>query len=352
MAGAASQGHAGPQRSNSLEKGAAVLRALGRTRSYQEATESMPDDVATATDSVATDIPVQASEPRKPVRVARPISSEKWEKYVVEWEIPRKLLHVSIGFVVLFLYETQADLSKIVRVLGTMLAVIVSADLLRLNSASFEAFYERVLGVLMRDGEKERVNGVVWYIVGVLLSLHFFPEDIACVSVMILSWCDPSASTLGRLYGRYTPSMPPPLFAPRKSFAGFVAASVMGALTTYLFWGTSIAIRGERASGLSWTQNGAATFGTKLAPGFLHSGWTGFATGFQSQTNTTLWEKTQAVSEGRAAMPAWLLYAASGLIAGVTESLDLGGCDDNLFIPLLSGLGLWMTFWVWGLLCA
>lgn len=195
---------------------------------------------------------------------------------------------------------------------------------------------------------QERVNGVIWYLMGVLTSLHIFPEDIACISIMVLSWCDPFASTFGRLYGRYTPSMPPPLFARRKSLAGFFAAVGTGALTTYLFWGTSIARRGERASGLSWVPGGHATFGSPSAPGTWHSGWTGFQHGFVAHDHSLL---TKATTLGwqPPAIPEWLLYLAVGLVAGITESLDLGGIDDNISIPILSGLGIWATLWIWGL---
>ena len=56
-----------------------------------------------------------------------------------------------------------------------------------------------------------------------------------------LSWADTSASTFGRLWGRKTRALPRSFlglpFAPRKSLAGFVAASLTGALTAVMFWG-------------------------------------------------------------------------------------------------------------------
>ena len=56
-----------------------------------------------------------------------------------------------------------------------------------------------------------------------------------------LSWADTSASTFGRLWGRKTMALPRSVlglpFAPRKSLAGFIAASITGALTAVAFWG-------------------------------------------------------------------------------------------------------------------
>ena len=58
-----------------------------------------------------------------------------------------------------------------------------------------------------------------------------------------LSWSDTTASTIGRLWGRHTPPLPPHLpfvraikFAPRKSLAGFMAATVTGACICLGFW--------------------------------------------------------------------------------------------------------------------
>lgn len=56
-----------------------------------------------------------------------------------------------------------------------------------------------------------------------------------------LSWADTNASTFGRLWGKKTRALPRSFlglpFAPRKSLAGFIAASLTGALTAVAFWG-------------------------------------------------------------------------------------------------------------------
>lgn len=56
-----------------------------------------------------------------------------------------------------------------------------------------------------------------------------------------LSWADTNASTFGRLWGKKTKALPRSFlglpFAPRKSLAGFIAASLTGALTAVAFWG-------------------------------------------------------------------------------------------------------------------
>ncbi|CAO1638331.1 unnamed protein product [Sympodiomycopsis kandeliae] len=294
-------------------------------------------------------------------------SSGDIKKKSKSWEIPRKIFHSSIGFLVLYLYLSHHNLERIVSGLSIFLGIVITADVIRLNNADFEWLYEKVLGFLMREAEKEKVNGVVWYLVGVIFSLHFYPADIACVSVMMLSWADTCASVFGRLFGRYTPPLPSPPFATRKSLSGFIAAIVAGSCTAYLFWGTDIALKAERFDGVSWNKD-HAVFGA-TAPGIYNSGWIDWSWGFRGKTPSPLadnahhgslnaaWDKASRAASQLAqtvkptpvpGMPLPLLCIGSGLVAAIAEGLELGGVDDNLSLPILSGFGIWAWLFVWG----
>jgi diacylglycerol kinase (CTP) len=100
----------------------------------------------------------------------------------IDWEIPRKALHSSIGmsrdlhdsfmalaarppffrvadsfisgFVTLYLYVSHGSPERVVVVLSSALLIIVPGDILRLNYPPFERSYEKVLGFLMRESEK------------------------------------------------------------------------------------------------------------------------------------------------------------------------------------------------------
>jgi diacylglycerol kinase (CTP) len=101
----------------------------------------------------------------------------------IDWEIPRKALHSSIGmsrdlmtpswhsvrppffrladsfisgFMTLYLYASHGSPERVVVVLSSALLIIVPADFLRLNYPPFERSYEKVLGFLMRESEKVR----------------------------------------------------------------------------------------------------------------------------------------------------------------------------------------------------
>ncbi|GJE97593.1 hypothetical protein PsYK624_138140 [Phanerochaete sordida] len=229
----------------------------------------------------------------------------------VNWEIPRKILHSSIGFLTLYLYLAHGSSRLVVMALGTALAIIVPADLLRLNFPGFERIYEKALGFLMRESEKKATNGVIWYIIGVIWVLSLYPLDIAVVSILILSWADTAASTVGRACGHLTPPLPRRLLglplAPRKSLAGFMAGSVTGAAIVAGFW-AFIGPLGEEEP--VWTLEGG------IGGTGSFSGWVGLG----------------AIS------------VISGLVSGISEALDLGSLDDNLTLPILSGGCIWGLF--------
>ncbi|KAH9828944.1 uncharacterized protein C8Q71DRAFT_799879 [Rhodofomes roseus] len=241
------------------------------------------------------------------------------EKVVVDWEIPRKALHSSIGFLTLYLYYSQGSPRTVVVALASGLAIIVPCDILRLRSARFERLFEKTVGFLMRESERNKTNGVIWYIIGVMFALAVYPIDIAVVSILILSWADTTASTVGRLFGARTPKLPARLpilplpLAPRKSVAGFAAAVVTGAAIAAGFWGWVVPQVGE-ASSWHWP----AVAPTTESPSNLGAtgGWLGLS----------------------------VLGVVAGLISGITEALDLGDLDDNLTLPIISGGCLWGFF--------
>ncbi|KAF3182374.1 hypothetical protein TWF788_006285 [Orbilia oligospora] len=231
---------------------------------------------------------------------------QTFRQLVHRHEVPRKVLHVSIGFLVLHLYKTGVQPATLTPGLGYALIPIVSADLLRFVSPSFNWLYIRVLGALMRESEFSGWNGVIWYMIGTWTVLAVFPKDIATLSILLLSWCDTAASTFGRLFGRYTPQI-----RKGKSFAGSLAAFMVGSAATAYFYG-------------------------RLVP------------------DTPLWpnDPTPALSyfgglhlpvvgEVGGSIALGIVSVVTGLIGSVSELTDVWGLDDNVVIPVLSAAGIW-----------
>ncbi|KAJ6545844.1 hypothetical protein DFH09DRAFT_927596, partial [Mycena vulgaris] len=108
------------------------------------------------------------------------------EKKKIDWEIPRKVFHSSIGFITLGLYLTPSMSPRTVAlVLWSALAVIAPTDFVLLRNPAVERVYERALGFLMRESERHGTNGTLWYILGVNFALTFYPIDVATVAILM-----------------------------------------------------------------------------------------------------------------------------------------------------------------------
>ncbi|KAI7530996.1 phosphatidate cytidylyltransferase, partial [Hortaea werneckii] len=161
-----------------------------------------------------------------------PIHRE-WRAFVHKHEVPRKILHVSIGFLTLYLYYTGWQPTAIHPILLRALIPIFTLDVLRFRWPAFNRAYIRVVGAFMRESEAhDRYNGVISYLAGLWVTMRFCRKDVAIMSVLLLSWCDTAASTVGRWLGRYTPRV-----RKGKSLAGSLAAFAVGVATAVMFWG-------------------------------------------------------------------------------------------------------------------
>jgi diacylglycerol kinase (CTP) len=238
-----------------------------------------------------------------------------WRTFVHKHEVPRKVLHVSIGFFVVWLYIGGTQTSAVPPYLMSALIPITITDWLRHKYTSVNKFYVRALGALMRESEYAGWNGVIFYLLGAWLVLFFCPKDTAVMSVLLLSWCDTAASTFGRLWGRYTPRL-----RKGKSLAGSLAAFFVGVATSYFFYGWLVQSIGPMPGDENFMFKGVLSLPSSVA------GALGLT-------------KAQASIGGPLALGVVSVW--SGLVGSVSELIDVFGWDDNLTIPVLSGLGMW-----------
>jgi len=245
-----------------------------------------------------------------------------WRVFVHRHEVPRKVLHVSIGFLAVWLYVAGLQTRAVAPFLLAALVPITAVDYARHHYPAFNRFYVKVLGALMRESEFDRYNGVIFYLLGAWIVLRFFPKDVGVVSTLLLSWCDTAASTFGRLYGRYTPRI-----RRGKSLAGSAAAFAVGTATAAWFWG--------------WLAPGLGPM-----PGDEHFLFTGTLRLPQAVAGAVGLGGARATLSGGLALAVVSIW--SGLVAAVSEVVDVFGWDDNLTIPVLSGLGIWGFLKVFG----
>ncbi|GAA6042973.1 hypothetical protein JCM8097_000032 [Rhodosporidiobolus ruineniae] len=265
---------------------------------------------------------------QQPLAPSNRVDKGRWRSGL---EIPRKLLHSSISLVVLGLWTHHAPVPSILRYLGYATLVVGGADLLRFQSRRVERAYEGLVGWFMRESERHAVNGTIYYLVGVLICLSFYPRDIAVLSIIQLSLCDTTASIFGRLFGRFTPKLPfaGSLFGVNKSLAGTIAAVLTGTAASYVFW-SRFAARGDEGD-VSWVP---ARMGSAWRGEAMRDPWAQYGVGRLPNPQSTL--------------PLGTLAIVNGLTAGLAEAIDVWGLDDNLSLPVLFGLFCWASMWVLG----
>ncbi|KAJ9150006.1 CTP-dependent diacylglycerol kinase 1 [Pleurostoma richardsiae] len=246
----------------------------------------------------------------------------QWRTFVHKHEVPRKALHVSIGFFVIWLYVSGTQTRSVCPYLMGALIPIASIDYFRHLYPSFNRVYVKFLGALMRESEFAGYNGVIFYLLGAWVVLYFFPKDVGVMGVMLLSWCDTAASTFGRLYGRHTPRI-----RKGKSLAGSIAAFLVGVATAGWFWGWLAPTVGPLPGDDNFMFKGVLRLPRTVAGAF----------GLVDD---------QATISGSLAVG--LMSIWSGLVAATSEVVDIFGWDDNLTIPVLSGLGIWGFLKVFG----
>ena len=152
----------------------------------------------------------------------------------------------------------------------------VPFDLLRLRIPAMNEFLVQRFSLIIRQREINQLAGTTYLIMGVLMLLLFFPRDIVKVSLLFLAIADPMASLIGVKYGR--------IRLPK-------GKSLEGSMTAFVLCG-----------------------GIYLL---------------------TL----QSISEMGYGMIA-VNFALAGLIGALAEYSPFGDLDDNLTIPIFSGVGI------------
>ena len=248
-----------------------------------------------------------------------------WRMFVHKHEVPRKALHVSIGFLGLWLYHSGVQTTDLHPVLFSVFIPIFATDLIRFRFPAVNRYYVRTLGAFMRESEAhDHYNGVISYLAGLWLTTRFCNKDVAVVSALLLSWCDTAASTFGRLWGKYTPRI-----RRGKSLAGSLAAFVFGVASALLFWGF-VAPPTPARSGRGPER-------------FAFQGTLTLPVSLRRPLDLTLEE---ARIGGSTALV--VLSLVTGTIVSASEAFDAWGLDDNLTIPALCGLALEVFLWGFG----
>jgi diacylglycerol kinase (CTP) len=151
----------------------------------------------------------------------------------------------------------------------------------------------------MREKEIHGFNGVIWYILGLDFAFSFTTKDISVLAVLLLSWSDTAASTCGRAWGHLTPKI-----ARNKSLAGSLAAFCVGVISSYILYGYIV-----------------PEYSQYNTPGSIF--WTPETSYLNLHTMSFL----------------------AGIVAALSEGIDLFNWDDNFTIPVLSSIFFYVVIY-------
>lgn len=220
------------------------------------------------------------------------IPYHNFHSFIHKHEVPRKFLHSLIGFVTLWLHCSGYRTDTVWEPTLKAAVVIIILDLIRFRWGAFNRAYCMVVGFLMREKEINQFNGIIWYQLGCVIALYFQKQDVAIMSVLLLSWSDTAASTVGRALGKYSPKI-----ARGKSLVGSFAAFLVGVSACYAFYG------------------------------YISPNYPQYNYNFEYNPNEN-------------ALGLHTMALACGFIAALSEGIDLWNLDDNFTIPMFSSIFL------------
>jgi diacylglycerol kinase (CTP) len=143
--------------------------------------------------------------------------------------ITRKIWHMATGLIGLAIYQkTKVSVETIATILLAFSAASFLFEFVRLKSEIVNQFALKLMKPVMRESERNSISGMPFYALGVSLSLFFFPERLAVLSILFLIFADPIASFCGILFGRDK-------ILPNKSLQGTIAAFSVCYIVTLVY---------------------------------------------------------------------------------------------------------------------
>ena len=115
----------------------------------------------------------------------------------------RRIVHAITGTVI-FVAVTRLDLSEslIIPGLSVLFLILLASDLVRLRVPHLNILFFRFFQILVSPRESQNIASSTWYILGALIAIVLFPISAALSGILVLAWADPTASYLGRRWGK------------------------------------------------------------------------------------------------------------------------------------------------------
>ena len=135
-------------------------------------------------------------------------------------EIQRKITHF-IGLVIPILYHYIDNKQLVVGILAFVTWLLLCFEILRYVFPDFSSLLLKFISPILRSHEKQgKILGSTYFVTSSLLSIVFFPQEIAVASITFLVLGDLFAAIIGKKWGRIK------IFS-GKSFEGSLACFII-----------------------------------------------------------------------------------------------------------------------------
>ena len=115
----------------------------------------------------------------------------------------RRLFHSSAGVLIAWLLTLPRPTRiELIVLLAGALLIAGTLDFVRLRSPAANVRFFKALRLLASPREKDQVASSTWYLIGVLATVLIAPVPYAASAILVLALADPSASVVGRVWGR------------------------------------------------------------------------------------------------------------------------------------------------------
>lgn len=116
----------------------------------------------------------------------------------------RRVFHMACGVAMAAIVHVIGPGSPVpVATLAVALAAAVVLDWIRLRSRAANKRFFRFFSALASPREARKVASSTWFLLGALTVLVVTPDSLFVPAMLVLAVADPSASVVGRLWGRH-----------------------------------------------------------------------------------------------------------------------------------------------------
>ena len=115
------------------------------------------------------------------------------------YEIFRKVIHLSSAIIPLFYYNYSKELTLLILIPITIIFLIF--DILRIKNSSVKNIYNIFFKGITRSKEDSKLTGASYVFMSSTIMILLFNKELAIISLLIMSISDSLAAIVGRKFG-------------------------------------------------------------------------------------------------------------------------------------------------------